>query len=443
MSHGYAKTREQVSFIETSGSVANKSTLSFNHAQSNSTPGILAQTIENSFVKNAPTISSDYIVEKIPTIIKDSALGSTGANGEDKLCCCELSNGNICVVYSVSTSLFFTIYQQSDWTAAVSETTIASGGTDLSNMTVRAMGDEFVVAWEDGGVIAIEIFSNAGVSQHGPSTPTSGNTACDELDIAVYPDNSGFILVYEGTSQDLYYEVFDSNLSSQSWAEANNAATVAGLCCTILEDETLVIGYNDVSTFKVRTYDASNKSSLSAGVSDTSIEASQAAGTKYSMLPINSDSFVFVGASGGGDLVIFYYKISGSSIYDCGRSSIDGGVGDRTVRCMAWNDLNHALTFQDIAGWSATGILYGKGQPIKGGGNFTLGMPAGDFDGYGCVTGASGGCFFITYRNLADDKPYFFVMRAMHCQIEIDDSNNVTLTNYMGETLTFKLTYTG
>jgi len=436
-------------FTETSGSVANKSTLTFNHAQGNTTPAILTQMVNNSVVEYAPTTSIKYRMEELPTNIKATALGSKPADRETRLACCGLSNGNVVVVYSTGTNTYFTIYQQSDWTAAVSETEVGTS-LDTENLVVRPMGAEFVLAYEIGGIVGIRVFSNAGVEQHSGS-PTNDNTTCDHLDLAVYPDNSGFILLYEGTGQDVWYEVFDTSITGQSSAKLDED-NCEGTAVTILPGDTVVFGYAQNSTWTMETYDCSTKTALVSLIGQTEYDGGQPENTSEFMLAIDADRFLVQRFLNVGDVVIETYDVSGSTFVLTSFYRMDSVLVVNWVssKCYSFNDLGHAMIFTEVENpannaslsmFDKDGQVFTLGNTYIGSGQF---LPYLNFGGFGCVCGISGGGFFIAVRDGSNsDHPYFMVIRARHVSLNVDDANNVTLTNYMGETLTFKMSYQG
>jgi len=438
--------------IVASGSIANKSTLVLNHAQGNSTPAILSTIIENGLSTDAPTTSKDYRVEHIYTKQHDTALGSYGANREIRMCCIELSNGNVVHVYATAANTYFKILQQSDWTAAVAETEIGSG-ISAEHLVARRMGDEWVLGYTVGGVVNIIVYNNSGVIQHGPTAPSTDNTNCLHLDLAVYPDNSGFIVLREATADDTYYGVYDTGISLQSEAEIATAGN-AGCAVTILSGDKVVFGYSAGGTWTMETYDCSVKTSLGTALIQESFEIGQAQEAGQMMLPIDGDRFYLHSFYSGGATKINTYDISDDTAFRKLSEFVPAeNENDELALCYEANDLGHVLTFTELPSSNRVGIVmmdldgFAFAHLTRGTGYGQF-MPAGsdegNFGGRGCACGLTGGGFFIAIRDENDStKPYFMVYRAKHVNVAVTDSNNVTTTNYMGATKTIKTAYLG
>jgi|GEM_PF-6133002 len=458
----------------TSGSVANLSTLTLNHAKNNSTPAILAQYIKTDIFQCMTLREAlSFHVEVEQTQITSTALEPrTVTYAENRIAACQLSNGNVAFVYCALDTvekLYLKIINPETGVVVVAEK-IIDANLDAIWISLASVDedDTFIISYYDidNTQNAFQIWNNDGTISVAETVIDAAGTG--GIKIAVFPDGDHFVEIHDGAGSDPYWSIWDATTGANVFTVTRLViGTVQGLAVAVNTDEIVSLVYGGPAAtdqLNIYLFDCSTPASpVNAYVGSafyvSGLMIFSAAGfINADFDPDNKDilrithpaetlndlpthTVLEMLGTGGSNRSLRQVRQYGMAAE--GNVYGGGGAFDPDSKFVMFCNRNDRI--DEIFNISVD-IANHKGMILAGAGNnFTIGGTGTGGEQFftpQCIAIGNAG-FIIFARRESDEVPYYWIIRASHVKIVITDANNVTLTNYMGETLTFKLAYLG
>jgi len=301
----------------------------------------------------------------------------------------KLTNGNIVVVYSGTTSsvAYFRIITENN-VEVVAQTSMGSSSSTPFIVVTALTGGGFAAVWNNSSANPVyAIYNNSGVVVTAATADTGVTISNSALGIASRPDGSWVLVVNDGTTSNARFKVY-SALGVQVIAWTNIVgfnASLARSAVAVRSDNSFVIGVYTTST-NIQYYLYNSAGSSTGNATLISSQSATSSNGHLDMTTLTNDSIVFAyhSATAGNLPVVRILNSSNSFILD---NALSGAGYTTSVKSLASGGY--------VVAWDSTSYRYGYYQFFNATGSATSGAVRINY-GIGFSGTANNGSYYAT-----------------------------------------------